>query len=287
MRKLSSSSSSNSGEGISSSYSDSSSDSDSSEDEAVGEEKILDRGDEEQLHVLNGKEAARKKEKRREREKKKKQMVVRRVKVLEAMVEQTPWTKKEQLDQLVEKQKQIKKLAKSPEPETRKDAKQSEAEQQEEEAEESEADQMEDRGGERNQEQSDQSVKRIIRDRNLKERLCKAALPAAGETSLAVATCAHRLSLLAGYTIPRAVSPIAKSYILILPSTLDGCFIRAPETVEEKVLFGILADAGLLQSGPRAESYPRLHFWIQKERSTQEARRGGYKREDLRTLNSD
>ncbi len=53
MRNLSSSSISNSGEGGS-----------SSKDEAIGEDKVLDKGDEEQLHVLNGKEAARKKEKR-------------------------------------------------------------------------------------------------------------------------------------------------------------------------------------------------------------------------------
>jgi hypothetical protein len=57
--------------------------------------------------------------------------------------------------------------------------------------------------------------------------------------------------------------------------------------VQEQVLFRILADTGLLLSGPRAESYPRLHFRIQKERSTQEARRRGYKREDHRTFNSD
>jgi hypothetical protein len=56
-------------------------------------------------------------------------MVVRRVMVLKANVKQTLRTKKEQLDQLVEKQKQIKKLEKSPEPETRKEAKRSEAEQ--------------------------------------------------------------------------------------------------------------------------------------------------------------
>jgi Na+/phosphate symporter len=62
--------------------------------------------------VLKGKEAALKKEKRREREKKKeKQKVVRRMKVLNAVVEQTLRTKKEQLvDELVEKRKQIKKL---------------------------------------------------------------------------------------------------------------------------------------------------------------------------------
>jgi hypothetical protein len=70
---------------------------------------------------------------------------------------------------------------------------------------------MEEGRGERNREQSEESVKRIVRNRTLKERLGKAALPAAGETSATVATGAHRLSLLAGYTIPRAVSPIAKS----------------------------------------------------------------------------
>jgi hypothetical protein len=56
VRKLSSSSSSDSGEGSSSDRS--SIDSSSSEDEAIGEDEILNRGDEEQLHVLKGKEAA-------------------------------------------------------------------------------------------------------------------------------------------------------------------------------------------------------------------------------------
>ncbi len=126
-----------------------------------------------------------------------------------------------------------------------------------------------------------------MRDRTLKERLGSPAPPAAGDTSAAVAVGAHRLSRLAGYTIPRAVSPIPMSYIETLPSTLDGCIIKVPETLEEKVRFGILADAGLLLSGPRAESYHKLHFRIQKERSTQEARRKAYKREDHRTFNSD
>jgi hypothetical protein len=55
----SSSSSSDSGEGGSSD-----SDSSSREDEAIGGDEVLDRGIEEQLHVLKGKEAAHKKEKR-------------------------------------------------------------------------------------------------------------------------------------------------------------------------------------------------------------------------------
>jgi hypothetical protein len=218
------------------------------------------------------------------------QKVARRVKMLNAAVVQTLRTQKEQLDQLVEKQKQIKKLETSPVLETRKEAKRSEAEQQEKEAAEagdSEADLMEDGRGERSREQGEESVKRIVRDRTLKERLGKATLPAAGETSAAVAAGAHRLSHLAGYTIPRAVSPIAKSYIEILPTTLDGCIIRAPETMQEQVLFRILVNAGLLLSGPRAENYPRLHFRLQKERSTQEARWKGYRREDHRTFNSD
>jgi hypothetical protein len=54
------------------------------------------------------------------------------------------------------------------------------------------------------------------------------------------ATDAHWLSFLAGYTIPRAVSPFAKCFAESLPSTLDGCIIRAPETQQERMLFGIL-----------------------------------------------
>jgi hypothetical protein len=165
--------------------------------------------------------------------------VVRRVKVLEAAVEQTLRMKQEQLDQLSAKQKQVKKLEKGPERETRKEAKWSEDEQPEKEAAEAgepEADLMEDGRGERSREQSKESVKRILRDRTIKERLGSMAPLVAGETSAAVVTGAHRLSPLAGYTIPRAVSPIAMSYIETLPFTLHGCIIRAPETVEEKVL---------------------------------------------------
>jgi hypothetical protein len=42
------------------------------------------------------------------------------------------------------------------------------------------------------------------------------------------------------------------------------------------MLFGILQDAGMLMLGLRAENYHKLHFRIQKERSTQEARRRAY-----------
>jgi hypothetical protein len=138
----------------------------------------------------------------------------------------------------------------------------------------SKADLMEDGRGEHSREQSEESVKRIVRDRTSKERLGNAALPAAGETS--AAACAYCLSFLAGYTILRAISPIAKSYIEALPTALDGCIIRALETMQDQVLFRILADAGLLLSGPRAEHYPRLHFRFQKGRYTQEAGKKRY-----------
>ncbi len=229
--KLFSSSRSSSGEGSISSSSNScdsssrdSSSSSSSEDEAIGQDEILDRGDEEQLHMLKGKEAARKKEKRREREKEK-QKVVRRVKVLNAVVEQTLRTKKEQLDELVEAKKQIKKLEKSPKQESGKEGEKPEAEQQEKEAAEaggSEADLMETGRGEHSKEQTEEDKKRIVRYKTLKERLGSPAPAAAGETSAAVAEGAHQLSRLASYTIPRAVSPIPKSCFESLPSTLDG-----------------------------------------------------------------
>ncbi len=60
--------------------------------------------------------------------------------------------------------------------------------------------------------------------------------PAAGETSAAAADAAERLSKIAGYKIPRRISPIRKCYLenfKALPTTLDGCIIRAPETTQE------------------------------------------------------
>ncbi len=77
------------------------------------------------------------------------------------------------------------------------------------------------------------------------------APPAAGETSPAAADAAERLSKLAGYNykIPRRISPIHKCYLenfQALPTTLDGCISRAPETTQERVLFGTLMDAGMV-----------------------------------------
>ena len=61
----------------------------------------------------------------------------------------------------------------------------------------------------------------------------KPAPPAAGETSAAAADAAERLCKIAGYKIPRRISPIRKCYLenfQALPATLDGCIVRAPET---------------------------------------------------------
>jgi hypothetical protein len=67
-------------------------------------------------------------------------------------------------------------------------------------------------------------------------RPAKPALPAAGETSAAATDTAEWLSKLAGYSrkIPRLVSLIQESYLenfQALPEILDGCIIRAPETI--------------------------------------------------------
>jgi hypothetical protein len=94
-------------------------------------------------------------------------------------------------------------------------------------------------------------------------------LPAAGEeTSAAAAESAHRLTRLAGYTIPRVVSPIPRCYFESFESfpTLEDCIIKIPETLQEKLLFGILVDAGMVLSGKQVESYNKLHFRIQKKR---------------------
>ncbi len=95
----------------------------------------------------------------------------------------------------------------------------------------------------------------------------KPAPPAAGETSAAAADNAEWLCRLAGYKIPRCVSPIRKCYLEsfeTLPTTLDGCIVRAPETTQERFLFGILVAAGMVLSGKQAKDYIRPHFQFQR-----------------------
>ncbi len=98
-------------------------------------------------------------------------------------------------------------------------------------------------------------------------RLGKPAPPATGETNAAVADSAERWCRLAGYKIPRRVSPICKCYLEsfeTLPTTLDGCIVRAPETTQERFLFGILVDEGMVLSGKQAKDYIRPHFQFQR-----------------------
>jgi len=259
VRKPSSSSSKSSSSSSSSSDS-SSSDSDSGssgKDEAIAEDRVLDRSEEEQLRVLKKKETARKKEKREKRRKKEKKSVLKWAEVIGIYLRETP--------------------------ETEKEAEKSEAKQHEKEAETPEADLTETGRGEHSAEQSEseKDKKREVRCRTMKERLGSPVPPAAGETS-AAAGGAHKLSRLAGYTIPRVVSPISKCYFESfesLPPTLEGCIIRCPETTQERLLFGILADAGMVLSGRRAERYRKPHFRIQKERT--------HRREDHRKTYSD
>ncbi len=97
----------------------------------------------------------------------------------------------------------------------------------------------------------------------------KPALPAAGETSAAAADTAERLNKLAGYKIPRRISPIRKCYLQnfqALPATLDGCIVRTPETTQERFFFGILVEAGMVLSGQEARDYNRTHFKLQRKR---------------------
>jgi hypothetical protein len=93
----------------------------------------------------------------------------------------------------------------------------------------------------------------------------------AGATSAAVADAAERQSKLAGYNykIPRRISPIRKCYLenfQALLTTLDGWIVRAPEATQERVLFGILMDAGMVLSGREARDYNRTHFKLQRKR---------------------
>jgi hypothetical protein len=97
----------------------------------------------------------------------------------------------------------------------------------------------------------------------------KPAPPAAGETSAAAADAAERLCKIAGYKIPRRISPIRKCYLenfQALPTTLDGCITMAPETTQERVLFGILMDAGMVLSSREAKDYNRTHFKLQRKK---------------------
>ncbi len=71
----------------------------------------------------------------------------------------------------------------------------------------------------------------------------------------------------AGKLQPRLVSPIRKCYLKsfeTLPTTMDDCIVRAPEMTQERLLFGILVDAGMVLSGKQAASYVRPHFQFQR-----------------------
>ncbi len=101
-------------------------------------------------------------------------------------------------------------------------------------------------------------------------RPAKPALPAAGETSAAAAGVAERLGKIAGYRcgykIPRLVSPIREGYLenfQALPEILDGCIIRAPETIQDKFFFSVLMEAGMVLSR-EARDYSGAHFRLKK-----------------------
>ncbi len=42
-----------------------------------------------------------------------------------------------------------------------------------------------------------------------------------------------------------------------MPETLDGCIVRAPETIQERFFFGVLMEAGIVLSGKEARDYNR------------------------------
>ncbi len=103
-------------------------------------------------------------------------------------------------------------------------------------------------------------------------RPAKPALPAAGETSAAAAGAARQLSGVTssrpGYRIPRLISPIREGYFenfQALPEVLDGCIIRAPETVQDNFFFSVLMEAGMVLSGIEARDYGGAHFRLQRK----------------------
>jgi hypothetical protein len=75
------------------------------------------------------------------------------------------------------------------------------------------------------------------------------------------------------------MSSIAKCFTKNLPSTIEGCIIRAPDTQQEWMLLGILGESGMLLSETTAEVYSRQHLRCQEERPPQEAKRRGHGRE--------
>ncbi len=70
------------------------------------------------------------------------------------------------------------------------------------------------------------------------------------------------------YRIPRLVSPIREGYLenfQVLPEILDSCIIRAPETAQDKFIFSVLMEAGMVLSGMEARDYNGAHFRLQRK----------------------
>jgi hypothetical protein len=45
-----------------------------------------------------------------------------------------------------------------------------------------------------------------------------------------------------------------------LPEILDSCIIRAPETTQDKFIFSVLMETGMVLSGREARDYSGAHF---------------------------
>jgi hypothetical protein len=168
-RKISSDSDGGGSGSGSSSDSSSSSDSDSSssKDEAMAENKVIDKSEEEQLRVLEAKREAHKRLKSRMREKATRRLI-RKAKRYEAALRKSQ--------------------------ETEKKAEETEAEQQVEEAVEAESSEADPAATEwEGRNRKERCIKRIVRERHIKDRLGKPAPPAAGETSAAVADKTERV----------------------------------------------------------------------------------------------
>jgi hypothetical protein len=103
-------------------------------------------------------------------------------------------------------------------------------------------------------------------------RPARPALPAAGETSAAAAGAARQPNggsgSRSGYRIPRLISPIREGYFenfQALPGVLDDSIIRAPETIQDKFVFSVLMEAGMVLSGRAARDYGGAHFRFQRK----------------------
>jgi hypothetical protein len=91
-------------------------------------------------------------------------------------------------------------------------------------------------------------------------------VPEDGGASGVVASVKHGTGPLFKYTIPRVMSPPAKSYTGGLPASLEMCIIRFPVNSKERTLLGILAGSRMLLSASQVDPFPGCNFRFQEEK---------------------